>query len=92
MLAYIAKRLLLTLPTLLLVSVGVFLFIRLIPGDPALVMLGDGADAASLAGLRADLGLTPVVVRYNTGRHICDNGDDLAALLDAVVMAWPVPV
>jgi len=30
---------------------------RLIPGDPALVLLGKGADAASLAGLRADLGL-----------------------------------
>jgi len=36
MLGYIFKRLLLTLPTLLLVSVGVFFLIRLIPGDPAL--------------------------------------------------------
>lgn len=57
MLGYIFKRLLLTLPTLLLVSVGVFLLIRLIPGDPALVLLGNDADAASLAGVRADLGL-----------------------------------
>ena len=65
MLGYIFKRLLLTLPTLLLVSVGVFFLIRLIPGDPALVLLGEGADAAALAGVRADLGLDrPVPVQF----------------------------
>jgi peptide/nickel transport system permease protein len=65
MLGYICKRLLLTLPTLLLVSVGVFLLIRLIPGDPALVLLGNDADAASLAGVRADLGLDrPLPVQF----------------------------
>jgi peptide/nickel transport system permease protein len=65
MLSYICKRLLLTLPTLLLVSVAVFLIIRLIPGDPALVLLGEGADAASIAGLRADLGLDrPLPVQF----------------------------
>jgi peptide/nickel transport system permease protein len=65
MLGYICKRLLLTLPTLLLVSVAVFLIIRLIPGDPALVLLGEGADAASIAGVRADLGLDrPLPVQF----------------------------
>lgn len=65
MLGYIFKRLLSTLPTLLLVSVGVFFLIRLIPGDPALVLLGEGADAASLAGVRADLGLDrPLPVQF----------------------------
>jgi peptide/nickel transport system permease protein len=65
MLSYICKRLLLTLPTLLLVAVAVFLIIRLIPGDPALVLLGEGADTASLAGLRADLGLDrPLPVQF----------------------------
>jgi peptide/nickel transport system permease protein len=65
MLSYICKRLLLTLPTLLLVSVAVFLIIRVIPGDPALVLLGEGADAASIAGLRADLGLDrPLPVQF----------------------------
>lgn len=57
MLFYIAKRLLLTLPTLLLVALAVFFLIRLIPGDPAQVLLGDGADAATLAALRHELGL-----------------------------------
>jgi pimeloyl-ACP methyl ester carboxylesterase len=42
--------------------------------------------------VRADLGITPLVLRYNTGRHVSDNGRELAALLDDVVAAWPVPV
>ena len=65
MLGYLFKRLLLTLPTLLLVSVGVFLLIRLIPGDPALVLLGQDADAASLASLRSELNLDrPLPMQY----------------------------
>lgn len=38
------------------------------------------------------LGLTPVYVRFNSGLHISDNGQALAALLDELVEAWPVPV
>jgi hypothetical protein len=51
-------------------------------------------DALSTHGsrLHAAAGLTPVFLRYNTGRHICDNGDDLARLLGNLVDAWPVPV
>ena len=39
-----------------------------------------------------DLGITPVFVRFNTGRHISENGESLAALLDEVVASWPVDV
>jgi pimeloyl-ACP methyl ester carboxylesterase len=42
--------------------------------------------------LEADLGYTPLYVRYNTGLHISDNGRRLARLLDRVVAEWPVPV
>jgi pimeloyl-ACP methyl ester carboxylesterase len=42
--------------------------------------------------LRESCGITPIYLRYNTGRHVCDNGDDLAALLTQVVDEWPVPV
>ena len=42
--------------------------------------------------LAADLGTTPVDVRYNTGRHVSDNGRSLADLLEALVAAWPVEV
>ncbi|MGY2128615.1 lipase family alpha/beta hydrolase [Blastococcus sp. SYSU DS0617] len=42
--------------------------------------------------LQADLGLTPVYLRYNTGLHISDNGRALAALLEELVSAWPEEV
>jgi pimeloyl-ACP methyl ester carboxylesterase len=42
--------------------------------------------------LHDDLGITPVFVRFNTGRHISENGASLAALLDEVVASWPVEV
>lgn len=57
MIRFIAKRLLTALPTLLMVAMLVFVMIRLIPGDPAALMLGDRADAASLADLHRRLGL-----------------------------------
>ena len=44
------------------------------------------------AHLRADFGFTPVYARYNTGRHISDNGRDLARFLADVVSSWPVPI
>jgi pimeloyl-ACP methyl ester carboxylesterase len=37
-------------------------------------------------------GATPVYLRYNTGRHISDNGEELADLLQALVDRWPVDV
>ncbi|TWR88243.1 ABC transporter permease [Pseudomonas saxonica] len=53
----ILQRLAMAVPTLLLISVMVFALIRLIPGDPALLMLGDMADPQSLADMRSSLGL-----------------------------------
>lgn len=44
------------------------------------------------AALAAELGFTPVYLRYNSGLHISANGRQLAALLDELVAAWPVPV
>ncbi len=42
--------------------------------------------------LRRDLGYTPVYLRYNSGLHVCDNGIQLARLLDDLAVGWPVPV
>ena len=53
----ILQRLAMAVPTLLLISLMVFALIRLIPGDPALLMLGDMADPQSLADMRGSLGL-----------------------------------
>ncbi len=42
--------------------------------------------------LQADAGLSPVLLRYNSGRRISANGQELDDLLDALVARWPVPV
>ena len=62
MLRFILQKLGMAVPTLLLISVMVFALIRLIPGDPALLMLGDMADPQSLADMRQTLGLDHSVV------------------------------
>jgi peptide/nickel transport system permease protein len=65
MLRLILQRLAMAVPTLLLISIAVFAMIRLIPGDPALLMLGDMADPTRLAALRQSLGLDqPLLVQY----------------------------
>ncbi|CAN7607825.1 ABC transporter permease [Variovorax sp. LjRoot290] len=57
MFRFAAARIAMAIPTLLIVAVSVFILIRLIPGDPAQLLLGDLATPASLADLRARLGL-----------------------------------
>ncbi|RJT46809.1 glutathione ABC transporter permease GsiC [Rahnella woolbedingensis] len=57
MLNYFLKRLLGLIPTLLIVAVLVFLFVHLLPGDPARLMAGQDADASVVALVRQDLGL-----------------------------------
>jgi triacylglycerol esterase/lipase EstA (alpha/beta hydrolase family) len=42
--------------------------------------------------LQRELGYTPVYVRYNSGRHISENGRDLARLLADTFAAWPTQV
>ncbi|WP_448956707.1 ABC transporter permease [Labrys neptuniae] len=62
---YVARRILWAIPTLLLVAVTVFLLVRLIPGDPAQVALGDGASLAQLDALRAAMGLDkPIPMQF----------------------------
>lgn len=62
---YVACRLLWAIPTLLLVALMVFVLVRLIPGDPAQVALGDNASEAQLEALRVAMGLDkPIVVQF----------------------------
>src|SRR5258705_9391765 len=42
--------------------------------------------------LAADRNVTPVFLRYNSGRHVSANGRQLAVLLEALVAAWPVEI
>lgn len=54
---FILRRFFMALPTLILVGVAVFVLVRLIPGDPAALMLGDSADVRALEALRQRMGL-----------------------------------
>ena len=57
MIQYIVKRLLGLLPTLLIVGVLVFLFVHLLPGDPARLAAGPDANPETVELVRKDLGL-----------------------------------
>ena len=57
MLNYFLKRLLGLIPTLLIVAVLVFLFVHMLPGDPARLAAGQEADEQTVAMVRAELGL-----------------------------------
>ena len=63
--SYLIKRLLAAIPVLFVVSVMVFLFLRIIPGDPAAAMLGRNASAQEIQTLRSKMGLDrPLPVQY----------------------------
>ncbi|MBM3621974.1 MAG: ABC transporter permease [Alphaproteobacteria bacterium] len=57
MFAFIARRLVATIPVLLFVAIFVFMLLRLTPGDPAAVIAGDNATSDQVAAIRAKLGL-----------------------------------
>jgi ABC-type dipeptide/oligopeptide/nickel transport system permease component len=65
MISFACKRLLLAIPTLLVMLTAIFVLVRLVPGDAASVILGDQATEASLRMMRARLGLDqPIHVQY----------------------------
>ena len=93
MLRYLIGRLLTTIPTLLLVSLSVFVLIRLVPGDPIALMLGDAADEATVRDIRAAYGLEePLYVQFglwllkalsgDLGRSISNNAAVMPLILD----------
>lgn len=64
-LVFIIRRILLTIPMLFVMSVVVFLIIRLVPGDPVRTMLGFRATDENVATLRQQLGLDrPLLEQY----------------------------
>jgi peptide/nickel transport system permease protein len=94
---YILKRLLLIIPTLLLVTVIVFALTRLIPGDVVVLMFEEKAYAKDLDALRAKLGLDkPLYMQYATwvGKVVQgDLGESLwtkRPVLEEVIRRLPV--
>lgn len=57
MIRFILQRLLLAIPVLLGVSIGVFLMLEFVPGDPATVLAGDNASVQTVEQIRRELGL-----------------------------------
>lgn len=89
MLGYLARRLVMTLPTLLLVGVTVFVMMRLVPGDPVLVMLGDTATEADIADMRASLGLDqPLPVQFALWLSRVAVGDLGASITNGQPVFW----
>ena len=71
-LVFVVRRLLLTIPMLFVMSVVVFLIIRLVPGDPVRTMLGFRATDENVAELRRQLGLDrPCSTSTATGPAPC---------------------
>ena len=63
--AFILRRLLATIPVMLVVAIVVFLLLRLSPGDPAAIIAGDNATDADIERVRATLGLDkPLVTQF----------------------------
>lgn len=65
MFVYITRRLLQMIPVLLGVILVVFLIMQMVPGDPAVLLAGEGASAETIAKMRTQLGLDqPIMVQY----------------------------
>lgn len=81
MLKFVTKRIIGMLPSLFLVSLLVFGFVHLIPGDPIEILLGDLATPEQVASVREEMGLDkPVWVQYGkwmAGVATGDMGDSI---------------
>src|SRR5215472_11045209 len=65
MLAYIARRVLATIPVMAVVALFVFSLLYVAPGDPAAIIAGDQASPEDVARIRESLGLDrPFLVRF----------------------------
>lgn len=65
MFVYLAKRLLVAIPTLIIISIFVFSLQKLLPGDPILVMAGEDRDPVVIEALREKYHMNdPVIYQY----------------------------
>lgn len=94
--AYTGRRLLGLIPVLLGISLLVFLFLHLIPGDPAVVLLGERANPEQVESLRERLGLNqPLPTQYVLFLRDLLSGDlgtsifNLLPIRDQLANRWP---
>ena len=82
MLSFIGRRILIAIPTILLISVFVFFLQKLLPGDPVLALAGEDRNPEILAFLREKYRLNdPLYVQYFTwiGNALAGRSGDFAA-------------
>lgn len=86
---YLLRRLMLTIPVVLGVSIAVFVIMRMVPGDPVMIMFGDAtsvgqaASAEEIEKLRDQLGLNdPLPVQYLKWMQRVVTGDLGKSLID----------
>ncbi|MEL4376744.1 ABC transporter permease [Brucella cytisi] len=85
MAVYLIKRILALVPVLLLVSIFVFLLLRLTPGDPAAILAGDAATTEQLERIREAMGLNePILTQYFTWMGKILQGDLGVSLISGV--------
>lgn len=97
MLAYLLRRLTLVVPTIFVALIVVFLLLRLIPGDPALMQVGDLNDLSALEEARRNLGLDrsiPEQFLIWMGEVLCGNlGTSIKSgepVIDMILRSFPV--
>lgn len=97
MMRYVGVKLLLTVPTMLIVALIIFALMRMIPGDPALLLVGEADNAAALAEARRALGLDrPLPIQFAVWLSNVLRGDlgvSMATgepVLDAIVSRFAV--
>lgn len=67
MIAYTVRRLLQTIPTLLIASIAVWALVYALPGDPAVAIVGEDGSPEALEAVRIRLGLDrPIYAQYLT--------------------------
>ena len=100
---YVARRLVYLIPTLIGISMIIFVLMRVIPGDVAAIMLGDYANPRDVREVTESLGLDkPVVVQYgewmlgllqgNPGVSLYNGKPVLAELLRAIPVSAELAV
>src|SRR5207248_10092743 len=76
MIEFLARRAMISVVTLLVISVIVFVGVRMIPGDPPRVLAGSDADAAGIEEIREKYGLNaPIPVQYVRWLALAVRGD-----------------
>ncbi|PYE50386.1 ABC transporter permease [Deinococcus yavapaiensis] len=96
MIQFAVRRLFTTLPTLFIVTVLVFALVHLLPGDPARIMLGEGATPESVIALREKLGfdrsLPEQYLRWLADIARLDFGNSLRNLPVTTLIAEKLPI